>query len=87
MPIAKNTAKSVAPVSDPDLVCTYALDLTGNGTRERVEAALNRIRPLLQEDGITLDLLDVHENGASICLTGLSADCSAAPLKVPARVL
>jgi Fe-S cluster biogenesis protein NfuA len=48
--------------------------------RERIEAALDRVRPLLQEDGITLDLLDVHENGASICLTGLSDQCAAAPL-------
>ncbi len=31
--------------------------------REKVEAALNRIRPLLQRDGGDVELVDVDENG------------------------
>lgn len=31
--------------------------------REKVEAALNRIRPMLQRDGGDVELVDVDENG------------------------
>ena len=48
--------------------------------RERIETALNRVRSLLQADGITVELVEVRDNGASIRLTGVCVQCAAAPL-------
>jgi Fe-S cluster biogenesis protein NfuA len=49
-------------------------------TRERIEAVLNRIRPLLQADGIRIALLAVRDTGADVQLTGLPVECVGAPL-------
>ena len=50
--------------------------------RERIEAVLGRVRPLLRQDGIDLELVAVREDGASVRLTGLSPGCAAAPLNL-----
>jgi Fe-S cluster biogenesis protein NfuA len=39
--------------------------------RERVEHVLNRARPLLQMDGLAIDIVDVNHWSASVRLTGL----------------
>ena len=44
--------------------------------REKVEAALNRIRPALQADGGDIDLIDVTEDGiVKVALRGACAGC------------
>jgi Fe-S cluster biogenesis protein NfuA len=48
--------------------------------RERIEIVLNRIRPLLQADGLEVELVEVRDNGASVRLTGLCVACGTAPL-------
>jgi Fe-S cluster biogenesis protein NfuA len=49
--------------------------------RERIEAVLNRIRPLLQSDGSDVELVDVQEGCVvSLRFTGLCSQCAAAPL-------
>ena len=48
--------------------------------RARIEAVLNRIRPILREDGIGVELVDVRADGASVHLTGLCSQCAGAPL-------
>jgi len=47
---------------------------------ERIETVLDRIRPLLQADGVHVELVDVRENGASVRLTGSAVQCPTAPL-------
>ena len=47
-------------------------------SRERVEAVLERIRPMMQADGGDIELLDVHENSARVRLTGMCAGCPSA---------
>src|SRR5665213_576549 len=39
-------------------------------TRERIETVINRLRPLLQADGVDIELVEVRHNGASLRLTG-----------------
>jgi Fe-S cluster biogenesis protein NfuA len=48
--------------------------------RARIEAVLDRIRPLLQADGANVELVDVREDGASVRFTGLCGQCGTAPL-------
>jgi Fe-S cluster biogenesis protein NfuA len=48
--------------------------------RARVEAVLNRFRPLLQSDGVDIELVDVRGDGASIRIVGLCTECHGAPL-------
>jgi Fe-S cluster biogenesis protein NfuA len=48
--------------------------------RERIEIALNRIRPLLQTDGVDVEIVEVRDNGASVRLTGFCARCGTGPL-------
>ena len=48
--------------------------------RERIETALNRIRPLLKADGVDVEIVEVRDNGASVRLTGLCARCGTGPL-------
>ncbi len=47
-------------------------------SRERVQAVLDRIRPLLQSDGGDIELLDVQGNNATVRLTGMCASCPSA---------
>ena len=43
--------------------------------KEKVEAALARIRPALQADGGDVELLDVKEGVVSVRLTGACGGC------------
>lgn len=44
--------------------------------REKVEAALNKIRPALQADGGNVELVDVTDNGVvKVKLTGACSGC------------
>ena len=43
--------------------------------RERVEAALDKVRPSLQRDGGNIELLDVVEGVAKVKLQGSCAGC------------
>ena len=47
---------------------------------QAILAVLDRIRPLLQADGINIELLDAQDKNARIRLTGLCARCVSAPL-------
>lgn len=47
-------------------------------SRERVEAVLERIRPLLQADGGDIELVDVQGNSARVRLTGMCSNCPSA---------
>jgi Fe-S cluster biogenesis protein NfuA len=48
--------------------------------RARIEAVLNRIRPVLQADGANVELLEVRADGASVHFTGLCGQCGTAPM-------
>jgi Fe-S cluster biogenesis protein NfuA len=47
---------------------------------QAILALLDRIRPLLQADGISVELLDVQDRNARIRLTGLCDRCASASL-------
>jgi len=49
-------------------------------TRERVEAVLDRVRPLLRADGGDIELVDVAGNSADVKLTGMCAGCPSAQM-------
>ena len=49
--------------------------------RHRVEAVLNRIRPVLQSDGADIELVDVQTDWVSVRLIGLD-ECRTAPLSM-----
>jgi len=48
--------------------------------RARIEAVLDRIRPLLQTDGVDVELIDVRDDVASVRFTGLCSQCGGAAL-------
>lgn len=48
--------------------------------RERVEAALARIRPAIQADGGDVELIDVKEGVVSVRLTGACGGCPMATM-------
>jgi Fe-S cluster biogenesis protein NfuA len=43
--------------------------------REKVEAALNKIRPMLQADGGDVELVDVTDGVVKVRLTGACGGC------------
>ena len=43
--------------------------------KERIEAALQRIRPSLQADGGNVELVDVNDGVVSVRLTGSCGSC------------
>ena len=47
-------------------------------------SVLDRIRPILQADGMNVELIDVQDNNARVRLTGLCARCASAPLTMQA---
>jgi Fe-S cluster biogenesis protein NfuA len=51
---------------------------------QAIVAVLDRIRPVLQADGMNVELLDVQDNNARVRLTGLCARCASAPLMLQA---
>ncbi len=48
--------------------------------RERIEAVLLRVRPLLQADGGDVELVGVHDNSATVRLTGNCVGCPSAQM-------
>lgn len=48
--------------------------------RLRIEAVLDRIRPLLRADGLDVVLIDVRRDGATVHFSGVDHACSSAPL-------
>ena len=46
--------------------------------KERIEAVLDRVRPLLQADGGDIELVAVDGHSASVRLTGMCAGCPSA---------
>lgn len=48
--------------------------------REKVEAALNQIRPALQADGGDVELVDVTEGVVTVKLTGACGGCPMASM-------
>jgi len=48
--------------------------------REKVEAALNQIRPALQADGGDVELVDVSDGVVKVKLTGACDGCAMATL-------
>lgn len=49
-------------------------------SRERVQAVLDRIRPLLQNDGGDIELVDIVDNKAKVRLTGNCVGCPSAQM-------
>ena len=47
-------------------------------SKERVEAVLDRIRPLMQADGGDIELVNVNGNDAQVRLTGMCSGCPSA---------
>ena len=45
---------------------------------DRVEAVLQRIRPMMQADGGDIELVEVHGRSARVRLTGTCASCPSA---------
>jgi len=54
--------------------------------RDRVEAALNRIRPALQADGGDVALVDVKDGVVSVKLTGACSGCPMASMTLKSGV-
>ena len=54
--------------------------------RERVEAALQRIRPALQADGGDVELVDVQNGVVSVKLTGACGGCPMASMTLKSGV-
>jgi Fe-S cluster biogenesis protein NfuA len=75
---AKVLTDGLANVTEHD-IARRAHDL--DRKRERIDTALNRIRPLLKADGVEVELVEVRDNGASVYLTGLCVQCGTGPLK------
>ncbi len=49
-------------------------------SRERVQAVIERIRPLIQSDGGDIELLEVVDNTATVRLTGNCVGCPSAQM-------
>ena len=75
------TRQTIAVTTAADRSPKSLTDGRANVTdRERIEIVLNRIRPLLQADGVEVELVEVRDNGASVRLTGLCVQCGTGPL-------
>jgi len=55
-------------------------------TRERVEAALERVRPFLRADGGDIEVIAVDGNCVDVRLTGVCAGCASARMTLYAGV-
>jgi len=49
-------------------------------SRDRVQAVIDRVRPLIQGDGGDIELVDVIENKAKVRLTGNCVGCPSAQI-------
>jgi Fe-S cluster biogenesis protein NfuA len=47
-------------------------------SRERIEAVLDRVRPMMRADGGDVELVAVCGNSAHVRLTGMCAECPSA---------
>ena len=54
--------------------------------REKVEAALNRIRPALQADGGDVELVDVNDGVVQVRLMGACGGCPMATMTLKAGI-
>jgi Fe-S cluster biogenesis protein NfuA len=54
--------------------------------REKVEAALRKIRPALQADGGDVELVDVNEGVVKLRLTGACGGCPMAAITLRAGI-
>jgi Fe-S cluster biogenesis protein NfuA len=54
--------------------------------REKVEAALEKIRPALQADGGDIELIDVTDGVVKVKLTGACAGCPMSTMTLKAGV-
>ena len=54
--------------------------------REKVEAALNRIRPALQADGGDVELVDVNDGVVKVRLVGACGGCPMATMTLKAGI-
>jgi Fe-S cluster biogenesis protein NfuA len=54
--------------------------------REKVEAALSRVRPVLQADGGDVELVDVSDGVVKLRLTGACGGCPMAALTLRAGI-
>ena len=54
--------------------------------REKVEAALNRIRPALQADGGDVELVDVSDGVVKVRLVGACGGCPMATMTLRAGI-
>jgi len=54
--------------------------------REKIEAALSRIRPVLQADGGDVELVDVSDGVVKLRLTGACDGCAMATLTLRAGI-
>jgi Fe-S cluster biogenesis protein NfuA len=54
--------------------------------REKVEAALKKIRPALQADGGDVELIDVNDGVVKVKLTGACGTCPMATMTLKAGV-
>jgi len=54
--------------------------------REKVEAALEKIRPALQADGGDVELVDVNDGVVKVRLTGACAGCPMSTMTLKAGV-
>jgi Fe-S cluster biogenesis protein NfuA len=83
-PHATDHVESMADVADVVDVATPPVGQTDERNtmidRARIEAVLDRIRPSLLADGVSVELVDVGESGASVRFTGLCEQCASAPL-------
>ena len=80
-PSSKSLPNRSAQVTNSDVARrAHDLYLACNRKRERIETALNRIRPLLKADGVDVEIVEVRDNGASVRLTGVCARCGTGPL-------
>jgi Fe-S cluster biogenesis protein NfuA len=48
--------------------------------RERVEAVINRLRPIVQADGGDIELVDVVDNRARVRMSGNCVGCPSAQM-------
>ena len=62
-------------VKGPNLLNPENLELWN-----RVEVALNRVRPMLQADGGDIELVDVNGSTVTLKLVGACSHCSSSPM-------
>lgn len=57
-----------------------------SATRERVEMAIEQIKPFLAEDGGDIELVEITGDTAKVRLLGACSSCSMSPMTLKAGV-